>query len=168
MARAYIGASLEDDLRLRGLRDEIYNSINSPRHYKKKTPHITIIPAFSVDPEHRDRVEELVHSSSLPGTPVRCENLAVWKNISVPRVVMLNVDVNIEDERHIMMSGLREIGVDNIPDPVSPHITLFKKYSTDVETPRQTRKKIQEEIYSRHTFPDTRVLDTFVDFKEES
>jgi len=168
MARAYIGASLEDDLRLRGLRDEIYNSIGSPRNYKKKTPHITVIPPFSVESEHKDNIRELVNSSSLPGEAVRCRNLAVWKNINVPRVVMLNVGVNIDDERHIIKSGLKQIGVENVPDPVDPHITLFKKYRTDVETPRQTRKNIQEEIYSRHTFPDTEVLDTFVDFKEEN
>jgi 2'-5' RNA ligase len=165
MTRAYISAKLEHDLRLRSLRDRLYNCIDGSKYYRKIDPHITVIPPFNIKDGHEEEVQELVDKSSLTGKEVVINSLAVWENISKPYVVMLNISIDMEEERERLLDGLEGMTVNDIPQPVRPHITLFKTGEWYESHPERTKESIQQEIMDRNRFMDTKVHKVETEFK---
>lgn len=165
MTRTYISAKLEDDLRLRSLRDEVYNCVNGSKYYKKVDPHITVIPPFNVKSGCEEEVENIVNDSKVTGNKVEINNLAVWENISKPYVVMLDVSVDLSDERDRLLEELKPIAAGKVTNPVRPHITLFKTGEWYENHPEKTRRSIQREIIDRTSFQDTKIHKVVPEFK---
>lgn len=159
MARAYIKAELKDRSWLTLLRDSVYSSVNAPRYYKKVNPHITIIPPFKIGDEKLDIVEQSIDKSDLDGKDVHIKSLSVWKNIMEPRVVMLDVDVDLSSSRDMLLNVLGENSATIYSDPVDPHITLMKLYDNMevFHISRYIKEAIQDQIIDRNPRKETKI-----------
>jgi 2'-5' RNA ligase len=166
MSRAYISARVKDELRIKSIRDKLWAIADAREYYKKVTPHITVIPPFTVKKGSEQNVEQLVEDSPLVGREVKVNRIGVYENIIEPYVVLLNVDVEIEDVRRDLLDELPEHTQGEIIEPVRPHITLFKTRGHWSEIDKDIRVRIQQEVIHMTTFQNTEVDKVEVDFKE--
>lgn len=165
MPRAYISARVKDELRIRQLRDQLWSITKAHKFYKKKIPHVTVIPPFTVKSGCEERVESLVEDTELKGREVKVNSVSVYQNIHNPYVVLLDVDVNIQDVRNELLTELPEYADGRIVEPSNPHITLFKTQGWWEDVDKDVKDKLQQEIMHRKMLADTSISHVEIDFK---
>lgn len=165
MPRAYISARVKDELRIKQLRDRLWMMTDARRFYKKKNPHITVVPPFTVKEGCEREVERLVDDCPLKGREVEVNTLGVYENIHKPYVVLLDVDVEIEEVRNNLIDDLQQYVDGRIIEPVRPHITLFKTQGWWDEAEQDVKETLQYEIMNRHGFKNTEVSRVVAEFK---
>lgn len=171
MARAYISAKPENSIWIKTLRDEISVITEASPHYSKVSPHITVVPPFSLKDENREEVTKLAKQTGLEGKRVKINGLSVYSNIHNPLVLMLDIDVDMNGEREHLISQIKDYTNGSIKDPVDPHITLMKvkgrskDLAEDIQIPNEVKKRIQREILYRSTFKDTKIDRVETEFK---
>jgi len=166
MPRAYISAKVNDELHIKNLRDQLWNITNADGLYRKKTPHITVVPPFTVKNGHEHYVKSLVEDCKLEDRPVKINTIGTYLNIHKPYVVLLYVDVTIKDVRNKLINELEEHTQGKIIQPVEPHITLFKTQGWWDSVDEKVKQRLQREILNRNSFKDTKIRDVNVEFEE--
>jgi len=162
--RVYISASVKDELRFKQIRNLIWARTNAQEYYKKKTPHLTIVPAFGVQHENLDDVKSIVDDASFKGKDVTVDTVSVYENIHKPYVVQLNVSHDFHNEIDNLISQLEEYSHGNIRYPASPHITLFKTKGYWDTVPEDMKLRLQNEIMVTQ-LPNTELSGTEIDIK---
>lgn len=155
-SRVYISASVKDELRLKEMRNLIWLRTKAQEYYKKKTPHITIVPPFTVENENLDSVESIVSNYNLEGSSIDVKSLSVYENIHKPYVVQLDVQHNIHSLIDSLINELDNVAKSHMTYPASPHITLFKTQGWWDTVPDEIKRKLQDEILV-NKFPDTEI-----------
>lgn len=125
----YIEAKLSNSEEIISLRDEIYQYMPQKSSYYKVDPHITIIPKFSINCSFQDQLNKTISNLNMTETEITCHGLSVWPSLHNPRVILIDVSWNIEDERANLLNVIQECGGKVYHNPVSTHITLFKSQS---------------------------------------
>lgn len=166
MKRVYIAARLQHELVLRSIRDSIYNKIEGYTHYRKKDPHITIVPPFKVHSKDLDKVYDAMDSVDIVGKNVDVTGLSVWRNIHKPHTILLNVDCDIDDDRITLKDKVEDISVDGIRRIVRPHITIMKSNGWSQDLDIDIKRSIQNEILYRNYYPETQIKGLFTDIKD--
>lgn len=123
---AYIEAKVADDDAIKRLRDDLFSVTQPDSDFRRKDPHVTIIPPFTIDAKDIPKVDDILSESPLLGEPLPIAGVGIWPSVQNPRVVLLDVDIDLEEERERLLSKLRDLGAVDIAEPVNPHITLFK------------------------------------------
>lgn len=165
MPRAYVYATVEEELRIKELRDVLWNVIDAGRFYKKKDPHITVIPPFSVMGGHKKDVLEIVGSELVSDKKVEIETIGVYENIHIPYVVLLRVNADVYSIADNLRPRLERYTDNGVPEPVTPHITLFKTQGWWDEIDDELKDELQQEIMHRNTIRDTTMDRLYVEFK---
>jgi 2'-5' RNA ligase len=156
----YVSGKVKDEMQIRQVRDYVWVAIQAHEYYKKLDPHITIVPAMSVDEKNLDVVESIIDSTSFRGSPVEIKMLSVWKNIHRPYVVQLDVDLEFNNQIKELIEELRPYANNKLPYPDKPHISLFKTQGWWDDIPRETKKDLQHEIASAASIRDTEISHT--------
>lgn len=164
MPRAYISAKIENELEVKKQRDTLWLVTGAHRYYKKVDPHITIIPPFTVKEGHEKDVESVVSKLNMIGKSVNVTDFNLYEDIQEPYVVMLSVDVDLQNERNVLMNELAPHTKGNIVEPVAPHITLFKTQGWWDDIDGETRKRLKYEMDNRQSAGDTKIRTVTVDF----
>jgi len=154
---AYVSTELRDKQRIETIRDNMMWNIDAETFYKRVTPHITIVPPFTIPKDKLEQFENIVKSVRLTDTYVTVNGAAVWRNIRNPYVVMLDVDVDIHDATSYLMDEAGKLEGTNFKEPVSPHITLFKSKGWWEEVPDTVAWKLQTEIKRNRTVQNTKI-----------
>lgn len=165
MTRVYISAKPDKYLYVKSLRDELWRIVDARYDYMKSDPHITVIPPFSIDDDKTDQVDEIISGLRLKGQDVKVNGLSVYKNIHRPRVVMLDIEVDMESEREYLKKELKKLTDSNIRDPVNPHITLFKTSVNSGDVSDKLKQSLQNEIYRRSSFMDMSIESVSAEYK---
>lgn len=155
--RAYISAKPDNTIWIKSLREELFRIREAPNYYQRKNPHITIVPPFSLNEDNVSDLKRAIDKVDLQGREISINGLSTYSNIHNPSVVMLNIDVDIEDEREMLMEEASQYANGNIPDPVNPHITLLKSYADRKEFPYSLKRRLQREIMERNSFVDSKI-----------
>lgn len=166
MPEAYITSHLENEQRIKRLRNDLWGVVDMSSHYMKVDPHITVIPPFRYPEGVEDDIRDMTEDSPLVGRDVDVHRIGVYKNIHKPFVVLLDVSVDMEDEREKLYEELLQLSEGKIPEPVRPHITLFKTKGWWSDIDEQTKKVIQNEIRYRTTLRDTKITEVKPIFKD--
>jgi len=165
MTRVYISAKPDKYLYVKSLRDELWRIVDARYDYMKKDPHLTVVPPFSIDDDKTDEVDEIVSNMRLKGKEIEVNGLSVYKNIHRPRVVMLDINVDIENEREQLKNELKGITNSKIRDPVEPHITLFKTSVNSSDVSDKLKQSLQNEIHRRSSFMDMTIESVSAEYK---
>lgn len=157
MYRVYVSGRLKDELQLKQLRDYLWVCINASEYYKKKEPHITIVPAFNVKDDDIDDVKDVIRNIRFDGESVAINTLSVYENIHKPYVVQLDIEYSIESKIDALISQLSKYATNGIKYPNDPHITLFKTQGWWDTIPLDKRRRLQKEISSTTGILDTEI-----------
>lgn len=157
MDRVYVSGRLTNELRLKQLRNYLWAAIDARKYYKKKEPHITIIPGFAAKDGRLEKVESIINNHEFSNRHIKVNTLSVYENIHKPYVVQLDVEHEFHKEIKQLISKLQRHAKTDITYPNSPHITLFKTEGWWDTIPRENRKRLQEEIISNVGIRDTRL-----------
>lgn len=155
MNRVYVSGRLTNELQLKQLRDYLWVVTDAHEYYKKKEPHITLIPGFTVKRGHMEDVESVINNYRFSKREITVKTLSVYENIHKPYVVQLDVEYSFRNELQELIDQLREYAKTSIEYPASPHITLYKTEGWWDTIPREKRKRLQEEIMSSVGIRDT-------------
>jgi 2'-5' RNA ligase len=146
MNRVYISGRLTNELQLKQLRNYLWVVTDAHEYYKKKEPHVTLVPGFNVKDKHVQDVRDVVDNYRFVNRKIKVNSLSVYENIHKPYVVQLDVEYNFDNEIDELIDQLREYAKTDIDRPASPHITLYKTEGWWETIPREKRKRLQEEI----------------------
>lgn len=155
MNRVYVSGRLTNELQLKQLRNYLWVATDAHEYYKKKDPHITLIPGFSAKEGHIEDVRDVIENYRFSNTKVTVRTLSVYENIHKPYVVQLDVEHNFHNEIEELIDQLSEYAKTDIDYPDSPHITLYKTEGWWDTIPRDKRKRLQEEIMCSVGIRDT-------------
>lgn len=157
MHRVYVSGKLKDELKIKQLRNYIWVAVNAHEYYRKKDPHITIVPPFNVEEDDISTVESIIDDKRFKGHDIEAKTLSVYENIHKPYVVQLDVEYNIENKIESLIDELEPYASGQIRKPKSPHITLFKTQGWWDTVPQETKESIQYEIVSTVSIRDTEI-----------
>lgn len=150
---------------MKQLRDYLWVVLDAREYYKKKTPHLTLVPGFTVDKNDLPEVKRIISDKDFRRKKVRVNTLSVYENLHKPYVVQLKVDYDIHDEITELVEELRPYAKGKVREPTSPHITLFKTTGWWDTIPREKRSRLQEEIVSTAGIRDTEISSVKVSVK---
>lgn len=142
---AYVSASISDEIAVHKLRDKLYERVGLGTEYRLSDAHITILPSFEIPRDYTHALDKKLAELDLEGRTVEIHGVGIWPNVQNPRVVLLDCTIDLSDEREELLDVLRDIGVRDLPEPVKPHITLFKCDNGYI-LEDERRKKILEEV----------------------
>lgn len=165
MERVYISAEVTDKLRLIALRDELYEFIDAPLYYRKVSPHITIIPQVIVEEGHKQEIREVAQTLSDRDIGVELISLGVWKNISNPYIILLDIRMDVDKLRNEIINELDKYTINTILNMRKPHITLMKTKGWPDKVPREITESIQYEIMNRNINFNTEIRKINVEFR---
>ena len=157
MNRVYVSGKLEDELQIKQLRNYIWVATNASEYYKKKDPHITIVPAFDVPDQHLSKVKEIINQKRFKGEHIDVNTLSVYENIHKPYVVQLDAEHSMHSKIQRLIRELQPYAERDIRDPPSPHITLFKTQGWWDTVPDEVKVAIQFEVMSNVGIRDTEI-----------
>jgi len=157
MNRVYVSGRISDELQYKQLRNYLWVATGAEEYYKKKEPHMTIVPGFSVEDRHIGDVKNEVNSAPFINKKVEVNSLSVYENIHKPYVVQLDVNHDFHSEIDSLMNRLQPYAKSEINKPVSAHITLFKTQGWWDTIPKPKRKKLQQEVMSTVGLRDTEI-----------
>lgn len=146
--RVYVSGRLKDELRIEQLRDYIWVRTNAREFYRRKDPHITILPGFKVSDEDLESVKRAVDVMSFENEPIQINTVGVYENIHKPYTVQLDAEHEMHDKIDRLIKTLEEYETSGLRHPDSPHITLFKTQGWWDTLPRDMKKSIQHEVMS--------------------
>jgi 2'-5' RNA ligase len=152
---AYVSASLADEAAIHRLRDELYQRIGLGTDYRMSEAHLTIIPSFVIPDDCAHAVQKKLAELDIEGRTIEIKGVGIWPNVQNPRVVLLDCDIDIENEREELLDVLRGAGVKDLPAPVKPHITLFKCDNGYILDPERRERIIQEVAANREQWETT-------------
>jgi 2'-5' RNA ligase len=152
---AYISASLADEAAIHRLRDELYQRIGLGTDYRLSEAHLTIIPSFIISEDCAHAVDKKLAELDLRGRRIKINGVGIWPNIQNPRVILLDCDIDLEDERTALLDVLERSGVKEMPVPVKPHITLFKCDNGYILDPDIREQILQEVAANRDQWETT-------------
>ena len=98
-------------------------------NYAPSNAHITIFPLVRVKRSDIPLIEGTVRMLGLVGRPVTIQGAGIWPTLKNPRVLLLDCDINLQNERRQLQSLFECLGVDTPRNPTPPHITLLKTES---------------------------------------
>lgn len=124
--RRYIEAKLSKEDKIIEIRDDLFERLPVKNKYRKSDPHITIIPPFTIPESHVHDIHRDVEELNFEGTTVTVNGASVWPSLQNPRVVLLDVSVDLDPIRDKLMNSLEEYEADLEQEPVNAHITLFQ------------------------------------------
>lgn len=159
----YVEAKLEHSSRIKQIRDGIYNEFMASDKYRKIEPHITIIPPFYIPEDNIHEIHQLINNITLDDPTVQVKGASVWQSLNNPRVVLLDVDVDLSQVRTTIQQALKTYDADLIHEPVNAHITLFKcdnGYTIDQTSTDQLRELIwkhRDQWETEITYLDVRI-----------
>ena len=145
--RAYIEAKLEDERRIRDIRDQVHRATRPGDKYCLKEPHLNIIPPFSIPEQNLSDLNDAVEDIGLVGREVPVDGAGVWPSLNNPRVALLDARIDLSSERNALLDTLSDLGAERILSPVDPHITLFKADSAHNVTAKTTRN-LQQAVWN--------------------
>jgi len=141
--RAYVRANLADESRMERIVDRTHQKVGRNTNYLKVKPHVTIVPPFYYRENSVGRLREIVSQVDLDGEPIDFTGFSVWKDITKPNYLMLNVDADIRDTQIGLVDSIRESGGQYMKTPVSPHMTLLKSDKKFREPTNTVKRRIQ-------------------------
>jgi len=151
MERAYVSASVKDELSVKRVRYSVWRAINKNSHYRTIEPHITIVPPFVMKEGHYRDVCDEVRRSELSGERLSVDSVSVYENLHKPYVVSLSLRGSMENKQDEMVDNLRQHARGPINDPADPHITLMKTKGGWDTVDRETKSRIQKAIINTPT-----------------
>lgn len=144
----------------------LHNSLpNEPEYYIEKTPHITIIPEFSINNPNELTLPE-------PPTELEIEGFHLHPSEEKPMVISFKINPEpIEQYREEVLKLIEKHGGTIEDEPVTPHVTLIKggnvgdKHSWErpisEQTIEQTNTRIQKQTIPFETVTvETAKIDT--------
>lgn len=152
---AYVSASLADEAAIHRLRDELYQRIGLGTDYRLSEAHLTILPSFVIPSDCAHAVQKKLAELDIEGREVKIKGVGIWPNIQNPRVVLLDCDIDLEQDRAELLDVLRSVGVKDLPVPVKPHITLFKCDNGYILDPERRERILQEVAKNRTSWETT-------------
>lgn len=162
MKNVYVEAKIHDESRLCRLRNEIYDNIGGQYYYRKKSPHITLVPPFYIDEDDICGLEEYIENTDIVGTEVRTQHLKVWESLDRPKHFMLDVDCDIDNEVRDLVEHVNELRSHLGDMPVPYHITLFSRAGMWESAPDVLKHSIQESIADFNGIGNTEISDVRV------
>ncbi|EGQ44123.1 MAG: hypothetical protein J07AB43_01820 [Candidatus Nanosalina sp. J07AB43] len=157
MDRVYVSGRLTNELQLKQLRDYLWVVTGAEEFYKKKKPHMTLVPGFTVKDGRMDRVRNIIDNHRFRNRKIQVNRISVYENIHKPYVVQLDIEHGFHDELEHMIDQLDRHAKTSINYPNSPHITLYKTKGYWDTIPRDRKKRLQEEIMSGVGIRDTQI-----------
>jgi len=165
MTVAYVCAKPDKYMELLKLRNQVHSIVDTDHLYRKKKPHITLVPSFKIKEGSKDRIKDIVSSYSLEGTKLRVERLSAYKTIDRPYVIRLNIDMPICDD----IVSLRDELSPHSSVPLSTvdeyHITLVKTRGYWKTVSDDISNRIQREIENQSFPRELEVKNTKVTFR---
>lgn len=123
----YIAGRIDDEERIRAIRDEIYSQTNAAfNNYVKRTPHLTFVNRIKLPVTHEPDVHTEVDDYNPSAIPIKITGFCVWPSIDKPRYISLEVDAQIDQYQDELTNVIDEYDGDVLTEPPQPHITLFK------------------------------------------
>lgn len=155
--RVYVSGRLKDELRIEQIRDYIWVRTNAREYYRRKDPHITIIPPFTVSDSEIEDVEDEIKSVTFRGEKIEIKTVGVYENIHKPYTVQLDVEHDMHSKTDRLISTLSQYDTSGLRHPNSPHITLFKTQGWWDQVPEDMKKSIQHEVMSTLMLNETEI-----------
>lgn len=146
----YIEAKLANSSRIKRIRDDLYNKFLESDKYRKVEPHITIIPQFNIPRENVCEIHSLISNMDLEHMTVDINGLSIWPSLKNPRVVLLDVEVNLDQARKTIRKALENYKAELLNEPVDAHITLFKT-DNGYDLSTEATDQLQELIWNNRT-----------------
>jgi 2'-5' RNA ligase len=156
---AYITATIQDDGKLQSYRDYLLSRYSPFQKYEKHPdPHITIMPEFAIPSIEFHELTQVVSSLNLESRIIPITGIGVYPSAQYPRVILLDIDIDLNHERRKLTETITELGGMIYTDPVNPHVTLFQdtvktgmnRFPTSVDN----ATVLSEEIYRQRQLLD--------------
>jgi len=162
--RVYISGNVKDEMRIKQIRNLIWTRTKAHEFYKKKHPHVTLVPRFSVKDKNLEEVKSIVDQTSFEGEELEVTSLCMYENIHEPYVVELNLRHDMESKIDSLVKQVDSCVSSSVNYPNSLHITLFKTQGWWDDIPVRLKKKLQDEI-GHINMEKTQISDVRVDVK---
>jgi len=162
MESVYVEAKLKDQSRLCRLRNKLYSSVNGSYYYKKKSPHITLVPPFYINEDDIGRLEQYIDESGIEGKEVRTKDLMVWSSLREPMHFILDVECDIDNEVRDLVEHVNSLRTQLGDTPVPYHITMFSRTGMWSTAPSVLRNDIQNAIMNFDGTEDTQISEVRV------
>lgn len=158
--RGYVDAKFYEEQELSRIQNELYNELCID-DYSIDTPHITIYPCFNIKKGNEPSLISLVDEHiNLEGKTVKITGVDLWPSEDNPRVILLNVNLDINDEREVIKTYINNNDGTTIGRLSPTHISLLK--SDSMRHIDDEDKKFISDIISDIKYP-TEVTIKYVD-----
>jgi len=166
MESVYVEAKLKDQSRLCRLRNKLYSSVNGSYYYKKKSPHITLVPPFYINEDDIGRLEQYIGELGIEGEEVITKDLMVWNSLKEPMHFILDVECDIDSEVRDLVECVNSLRTQLGDMPVPYHITMFSKTGMWNTAPPALRSDIQSAIMNFDGIEDTEISEVRVNRRQ--
>lgn len=151
----YIAGRIDDEERIRAIRDEVYSQTNAAfNNYVKRIPHLTFVNRIKLPVTHESDLHSEVNQYNPSAIPIQITGFCVWPSIDKPRYISLEVDAQIDHYQSELTNAIDEHNGDVLTEPPQPHITLFKCENPHEvsERMKQHLRKLEEKDIRLHTY----------------
>lgn len=165
MTVAYVWAKPNRYMQLLQLRNRLHDVIDTDFYYRKKKPHITLVPSFKINDGAESDIKSIVSSTTMQGSTVSVENIDVFKSIEQPFVIQLSVSLENPSEVSEMSSRLSDYSAVPINIPDNFHISLIKTRGCWDSVSQDVTERIQNELEYDPPFDTLNIERVKVSFK---
>jgi len=165
MTVAYVWAKPNRYMQLLQLRNRLHDVIDTDFYYRKKKPHITLVPSFKIHDGARDDIKSVVASTNIENTTVSVDNIDVFKSVEQPYVIQLSVGLENPNEVLEMGSNLSDYSAVPINIPDNFHISLIKTRGCWDNVSEDVTERIQNELEYDPPFDTLNIEKVKVSFK---
>lgn len=160
--RVYISGNVKDEMRIKQIRNLIWTRTQAHEYYKKKHPHVTLVPRFNVEDENLEEVRSIVNDTSFKGEKLKVRNLCTYENLHKPYVVEFDIAHSMHDKIDSLVTDIDDCVRSSVKYPNSLHITLFKTQGWWDTVSDNMKRRLQNEVM--HTnISETEVSDVRID-----